>query len=194
MLYKLICAALLISSGEALKVTTGVSRRAAIAKAAAVTLPFAASMPAAFAELKRAGDAEIYKKADEGTLTATRAIERAKSGDLADGSSATVRIMRTSPAAAAFFLISSPALVSYVHIFSSLSLAILGPSSLPSPLLSQCEELDKLIAIDRESAAFEKEMLDIMDGTEKKDAQAVEKKMQVQVEKLKKKKKEKGCA
>lgn len=61
-------------------------------------------------------------------------------------------------------------------------------------MLSQCDELDKLIAIDRESAAFEKEMLDIMDGKEKKDAQAVEKKMQVQVEKLKKKKQEKGCA
>ena len=68
--------------------------------------------------------------------------------------------------------------------------------SLPFPLLSilQCDELDKLIAIDRESAAFEKEMLDIMDGKEKRDAQAVEKKMNSQVERLKKKKLEKGCA
>ena len=77
----------------------------------------------------------------------------------------------------------------------SLSLAgSLYPSS-PSPLLSllQCEELDKLIAIDRESAAFENEMLDIMDGKEKKDAKAVAEKMKVQVDRLKKKKQEKGC-
>jgi hypothetical protein len=45
-------------------------------------------MPA-FAELKKAGDAEIYKRADAGNLNAARAIERAKTGDLVDGSSAT---------------------------------------------------------------------------------------------------------
>ena len=44
---------------------------------------------AAFADLKRAEDAAIYERADKGTLNAARAIERAKVGDLADGSSAT---------------------------------------------------------------------------------------------------------
>ena len=89
MIYKLICAALLVSSGEALKVSTGMSRRAAIAKAASIALPLAGASPA-FAELKRAADADIYKRADEGKLTAVRAIERAEKGDLVDGSSATV--------------------------------------------------------------------------------------------------------
>ena len=88
MIYKLICAALLVGSGEALKVgATGVSRRAALAKAASIALPLAASP--AFA-LNRAEDAEIYKRADEGKLNAIRAIERAKDGNLADGTSATV--------------------------------------------------------------------------------------------------------
>lgn len=58
MLYKMIAAALLVSSGEALKINTaGVSRRAAVAKAASLAVPLVA-MPA-FAELKRAGDADI---------------------------------------------------------------------------------------------------------------------------------------
>ena len=89
MIYKLVCAALLVGSGtEALKVgATGVSRRAALAKAASIALPLAASP--AFA-LNRAEDAEIYKRADEGKLNAIRAIERAKDGNLADGTSATV--------------------------------------------------------------------------------------------------------
>ena len=90
MLYKMIAAALLVSSGEALKLDgmgMGMSRRAAVAKAASLALPLAA-MPA-FA-LNRAEDAEIYKRADEGKLNAIRAIERAKDGNLADGTSATV--------------------------------------------------------------------------------------------------------
>jgi hypothetical protein len=88
MLYKVIGAALLLSSGEALKVgnPAPMSRRAAVAKVGALAsfVPFAA-----FAELKRAEDADIYKRADAGKLNAARAIERAKVGDLVDGSSAT---------------------------------------------------------------------------------------------------------
>jgi predicted transcriptional regulator len=85
-MYKIIAAALLISSGDALNVGP-VSRRAALTKAVGAS---AALIPlAAFADLKRAGDAELYKRADEGNLNAARAIERAKTGDLADGSSAT---------------------------------------------------------------------------------------------------------
>ena len=86
MLYKVIAAALLVSSGEALKIGAGVSRRAALGKAAALAPLIAAP---AFAELKRPEDAAIYKRADEGKLNAARAIERAKAGDLVDGSSAT---------------------------------------------------------------------------------------------------------
>lgn len=59
MLYKVIAAALLISSGEALKLNTvGLSRRAAVGKAAALAVPLVAAP--AFA-LERAADAEIYK-------------------------------------------------------------------------------------------------------------------------------------
>jgi hypothetical protein len=85
MLYKLVAALAIVQSADALNIG-GMSRRTAIAKAAAL----APLVPlAAFAELKKAGDAEIYKRADAGNLNAARAIERAKTGDLVDGSSAT---------------------------------------------------------------------------------------------------------
>ena len=59
MIYKLVAAALLVASGEALKINAaGMSRRAAVAKAASLAVPLAA-MPA-FA-LVREGDAELYK-------------------------------------------------------------------------------------------------------------------------------------
>ena len=88
MLYKIIAmCALLVASGDALNLGASVSRRGLMAKAASAS---AALVPlAAFAELKKAGDADIYKRADEGSLNAARAIERAKTGDLAVGSSAT---------------------------------------------------------------------------------------------------------
>merc|ERR1719199_2357154 len=144
MLYKIIVAAILIASGDALKVGTGMARRAAFAKAASL----APLVPlAAFADLKRAGDADLYKKADDGKLNAARAIERAKTGDLADGSSAT------------------------------------------------CAELDALIAVDREAIEFEKEKIDALgDAGAKAKVQATEDKLQAQVDKLKKKRLDKGCA
>ena len=105
MLFKVLCATLLISSGEALKVSAGVSRRAAIAKAASVALPFV--IAPAFAEedrkLKRAGDSDIYARADAETLMADRTIKRAQAGDLADGSSATVMDATTQTELAAVF-------------------------------------------------------------------------------------------
>ena len=70
MLYKTIIAALVVSSGDALRLD-GVlnTRRAAIGTAASALslVPLAA-----FAELKKAGDAEIYKRADDGKLNAAR--------------------------------------------------------------------------------------------------------------------------
>merc|ERR1740138_1241555 len=87
MLYKLVAALAILESTDALKINgAGMSRRTAIAKAAAL----APLVPlAAFADLKKAGDADIYSRADAGKLNAARAIERAKVGDLVDGSSAT---------------------------------------------------------------------------------------------------------
>jgi len=144
MLYKVIAAALLISSGEALKLNTvGLSRRAAVAKAASLAVPLAAAP--AFA-LVREADADLYKRADEGKLNAARAIERAKVGDLADGSSAT------------------------------------------------CAELDALIAVDREAIEFEKDKVDARFGNDKAKVQATEDKLQKQVDKLKKIRKDKGCS
>merc|ERR1711988_262593 len=40
------------------------------------------------ANLKQASDFDVYKRADEGTLTSARVIERAKQGTLVDGSGA----------------------------------------------------------------------------------------------------------
>ena len=58
MLYKMIAAALLVSSGEALNLNMGaMNRRAVIAKAASAAVPLVAAP--AFAELKRAEDAAI---------------------------------------------------------------------------------------------------------------------------------------
>jgi hypothetical protein len=87
MLMRLIVAAALIASGDALNVpVVGMSRRAAFAKATAL-IPLVPL--AAFAEYKQASDAEVYGRADAGKLDAARVIERAKAGKLVDGSGAT---------------------------------------------------------------------------------------------------------
>jgi hypothetical protein len=73
MIYKLIAAALVVSSGEALKLNSvGMSRRTAVAKAATLALPLLVSMPAS-AELKRAQDAELYKVRATGHVDGSRA-------------------------------------------------------------------------------------------------------------------------
>jgi ribosomal protein L27 len=87
MLYKVLAAAFLVANADALNVNpVGLTRRAAVGAAAAV-LPLAPL--AAFAELQRSKDADIYKRADSNKMTAARAIERAREGNLANGSSAT---------------------------------------------------------------------------------------------------------
>merc|ERR1719473_2567938 len=77
---------LIVSSVAALRVNpAGMTRRAAI-NAAASVMPLVPL--AAFAELKQASDADVYKRADEGKLNSARVIERAKAGKLVDGSGA----------------------------------------------------------------------------------------------------------
>ena len=89
MLMRLIVAAALIASGDALNVpVVGMSRRAAFTKATAL-IPLVPL--AAFAEYKQASDAEVYARADAGKLNAARVVERAKAGKLVDGSSATCK-------------------------------------------------------------------------------------------------------
>ena len=44
----------------------------------------------ASANLKQAGDFDVYKRADEGDLNMARVIERAKTGKLVDGSGASI--------------------------------------------------------------------------------------------------------
>ena len=85
MLYKLLIGALIVVSGDALKIGAGTaaSRRAVLLGAC---MPLGASP--AFAALKQASDGEVYKRADMGQLNAARVIERAKKGTLIDGSSA----------------------------------------------------------------------------------------------------------
>ena len=69
MLYKSLIAAFVVSSGDALRIDGLSGRRSVVTNAAAA----ASLVPlAAFAELKKAGDADIYKRADEGKLNAAR--------------------------------------------------------------------------------------------------------------------------
>lgn len=69
MLYKSLIAAFVVSSGDALRLDGLSGRRSVVTSAAAA----ASLVPlAAFAELKKAGDADIYKRADEGKLNAAR--------------------------------------------------------------------------------------------------------------------------
>lgn len=69
MLYKTLIAAFVVSSGDALRLDGLSGRRSVVTSAAAA----ASLVPlAAFAELKKAGDADIYKRADEGKLNAAR--------------------------------------------------------------------------------------------------------------------------
>ena len=69
MLYKTLIAAFCISSGDALRIDGLNTRRSAVTSAAAAIslVPLAA-----FAELKKAGDADIYARADAGKLNAAR--------------------------------------------------------------------------------------------------------------------------
>ena len=70
MLYKSLIAAFVVSSGDALRIDGLSGRRSVVTNAAAAA---ASLVPlAAFAELKKAGDADIYKRADEGKLNAAR--------------------------------------------------------------------------------------------------------------------------
>merc|ERR1719258_244608 len=131
MLYRIAALAAFLVSADALKIGAGLSRRAAVAKVASL----APLVPlAAFADLKKAGDAAVYANADAGKLNAARAIERAKTGDLVDGSSAT------------------------------------------------CDELDKLIGVDREAIEFEKDKVDARFGNDKANVQKTEDKLQAQVD------------
>jgi len=86
MLYKAILACFLVASGDALKVGTTGGRREFLAKAACMVplIPLSA-----FAEQKKSNPADIYARADAGSLNPARAIERAKKGELVDGFSAT---------------------------------------------------------------------------------------------------------
>lgn len=143
MLYRIAALAAFLVSADALKIGAGMTRRTAVAKVASLA---AVAPLAAFADLKKAGDAEIYANADANKLNAARAIERTKTGDLVDGSSAT------------------------------------------------CQELDRLIKVDREAIEFEKEKIDARFGNDKDKVQAVEDKLQAQVDKLKKIRKDKGCS
>merc|ERR1719310_551774 len=88
MLYRILVACLLVSASALQVGPTAVSgRRAALAKAASLA---ATAVPlAAFAELKQASDADVYARADANKLNAARVIQRAKDGELVDGSSAT---------------------------------------------------------------------------------------------------------
>ena len=86
MLGKVVACALLVASSHALKVCPALTRRGLVTKVVAVSV--AISPLAAHAELKQASDGEVYKRADEGKLNTARVIERAKTGELVDGSSA----------------------------------------------------------------------------------------------------------
>jgi hypothetical protein len=90
MLHKTLVAAFVVASGDALRID-GLSNRRAVVGTAASALSLVPL--AAFAEpeeLKKASDAEIYARADEGSLISARVVERAKAGRLVDGSGASL--------------------------------------------------------------------------------------------------------
>ena len=100
-------------------------------------------------KLKKASDFEVYKRADEGALTSARVIQRAKDGQLVDGSSAT------------------------------------------------CDELAKIISVDKKAVKFEKDKIEAM-GSKAKPADVkmvaeAEKLIEEQLVKLAAKQAEKGC-
>jgi len=91
MLPKAIVAAFVVASGDALRVDGLHTRRTLIGTAASSAASALSLVPiAAFAEgLQKASDAAIYARADANELKVATAIERTKSGDLANGASAT---------------------------------------------------------------------------------------------------------
>merc|ERR1712072_401171 len=103
------------------------------------------------ANLKKASDFEVYKRADEGKLSIARTVQRAKEGKLVDGSGAT------------------------------------------------CDELEKIIAMDKKAIQFEKDKLDAqgrgdkVGPAEKKMVAETEKAIEEQLKKLTKLQKTKGC-
>ena len=100
-------------------------------------------------KLKKASDFEVYKRADEGALTSARVIQRAKDGELVDGSSAT------------------------------------------------CDELAKIIAVDKKAVQFEKDKIEALGAKAKpadvKTVEEAEKLIEAQLIKLAGKQAEKGC-
>lgn len=101
------------------------------------------------ANLKKKTDFDVYKRADEGGLTSARVIQRAKDGQLVDGSGAT------------------------------------------------CDELAKIIVVDKKALQFEKDRLDAMGDkakpADKKTVAEVEVLIEEQLKKLAVKQADKGC-
>jgi len=86
MLGRLVACALLVASSDALKVCPALTRRGLVTKAIAASVTL--SPLASGAELKQASDGPVYKRADDGELNTARVIERAKTGELVEGASA----------------------------------------------------------------------------------------------------------
>jgi hypothetical protein len=251
MMYKIIACALLVASGDALNLGASVSRRGLMAKAASASVALAPL--AAFAELKKAGDADIYARADKGKLNAARAIERAKTGDLVDGSSATcaeldallevdreaiefedeklegrflesrgntkkvqdvektlkeqvvklkqIRADKNCPSAqknlkqATDFEVYKRADKDQLNAARVIDRARSG--KLVDGSGATCNELEKIINVDKKAIQFEKDKLEAMgskaDPAEKKIVAEAEKAIEVQIKKLDGLKKTKGC-
>ena len=92
MLYKLLVCILLTTSADALEAGP-ISRRALLGKATAGA--FLSSPLAAFARdpLKQASDAAVYDRADVGSLTSARVIQRAETNQLVVGQGTPLPLM-----------------------------------------------------------------------------------------------------
>ena len=93
MLYKLLVCILLTTSADALEAGCPISRRALLGKATAGAC--LSSPLAAFARdpLKQASDAAVYDRADEGSLTSARVIQRAETNQLVVGQGTPLPLM-----------------------------------------------------------------------------------------------------
>lgn len=174
MLCKTIIAAFVVASGDALRIDGLNTRRAVIGTAASALslVPLAA-----FAEeekLKKAGDADIYARADDGKLSAAKvrtllSIQRPKGRST---------LAPAIPCVASLLLFNA-------SLYRSQAVERTKAGDLADGSSADCDQLDSLISVDRKAVDSEKKA-----GEDPK----TKEKLQAQINKLDSLRKQKGCA
>ena len=174
MLYKTIIAAFVVASGDALRIDGLKTRRAVIGTAASA---LSLAPLAAFAEqekLKKASDAEIYARADDGKLKADKVLTLLS----------IQRLLACSTPAPATPCVAS-LLLFIARLYPSQAIERTKAGDLADGSSANCEELDALISVDRKAVDSEKKA-----GEDPKTRE----KLQAQINRLDGLRKDKGCA